>query len=245
MVGTGAQPPRHPPPRPRCLAGQRLAALTSASRRGPELVRVGGVTDTQRILRPSARSTGSPTSSSTTTPALDPIAATYFGFAGYDDQLPDLTPDGFAAREQLARDALATMQAVRPVDEREQAAKDSFVERLTVTLDQYDASDTAVAGQRDHERAALRAQRLRPDADRRPRSTGTTSPPGSPAPPQALDGYRRRCRQRPTRATSRPSASCRPSSSRSRAGPATTAPSVRASSTTWSHAADVDDALAG
>ena len=26
--------------------------------------------------------------------ALDPIAATYFGIPGHDDELPDLTPDG-------------------------------------------------------------------------------------------------------------------------------------------------------
>ena len=70
--------------------------------------------------------------------ALEPIAATYFGYAGYDDKLPDLSPDGFGAREQLAKDALIAMEAVTPVDDREQAAKESFVERLTVTLAQYD-----------------------------------------------------------------------------------------------------------
>jgi len=69
--------------------------------------------------------------------SLEPIAATYFGFQGYDDRLPDLTPDGFAEREELARRALAAMQAVSPIDQREHAAKDSFVERLRVTLDQY------------------------------------------------------------------------------------------------------------
>jgi uncharacterized protein (DUF885 family) len=69
--------------------------------------------------------------------ALEPIAATYFGFAGHDDKLPDLTPDGFAEREALGRDALTAMQAASASDEREQAAKDSFVERLSVTLEQY------------------------------------------------------------------------------------------------------------
>ena len=37
--------------------------------------------------------------------ALDPLTATFAGIAGHDDVLPDLSPDGFGAREalQLAR----------------------------------------------------------------------------------------------------------------------------------------------
>jgi uncharacterized protein (DUF885 family) len=70
---------------------------------------------------------------------LDPLAATYFGIRGHDDQLADLSPDGFAAREDLARRALAAMLEARPVDAREQTARDAFVERVAVTIDQYDA----------------------------------------------------------------------------------------------------------
>jgi uncharacterized protein (DUF885 family) len=71
--------------------------------------------------------------------ALDPLAATYFGIPGYDDQLPDLSPDGFDARESLARRALSAMLEARPAHEREQVARDAFVERLNVTIDQYAA----------------------------------------------------------------------------------------------------------
>ena len=36
--------------------------------------------------------------------ALDPVMATYAGIAGHDHRLPDLSPDGFAAREELDRE---------------------------------------------------------------------------------------------------------------------------------------------
>jgi uncharacterized protein (DUF885 family) len=70
---------------------------------------------------------------------LDPLAATYFGIPGHDDRLPDLSPDGYDAREALARRALAAVLEAKPVDAREQVARDAFVERLNVAIDQYDA----------------------------------------------------------------------------------------------------------
>ena len=45
--------------------------------------------------------------------ALEPLMATYLGIAGYEDKLPDLTPDGSGAREQLTRDALAARTSAR------------------------------------------------------------------------------------------------------------------------------------
>jgi uncharacterized protein (DUF885 family) len=51
--------------------------------------------------------------------ALDPITATYIGVAGHDHELPDLSPDGFAAREELTRSAYAAVRDATPVDERE------------------------------------------------------------------------------------------------------------------------------
>lgn len=70
---------------------------------------------------------------------LDPLTATYVGIAGYDDQLADLSPAGYEQRETLTRRALEQMRKADPSDDRERAAKDSFLERLTVTLDQYAA----------------------------------------------------------------------------------------------------------
>jgi uncharacterized protein (DUF885 family) len=68
---------------------------------------------------------------------LDPLAATYFGIAGHDDRLTDLSPDGFEARRDLRARALRDMRATEPTDAREAAAKASFVERQSVALEQY------------------------------------------------------------------------------------------------------------
>ncbi|NUR08698.1 MAG: DUF885 domain-containing protein [Nocardioidaceae bacterium] len=71
--------------------------------------------------------------------ALDPIAATYFGIPGREHLLTDLSPDGFAERERLTRAALAAARAATPADEREQVAQESFLERLGLEVEMYDA----------------------------------------------------------------------------------------------------------
>jgi uncharacterized protein (DUF885 family) len=71
--------------------------------------------------------------------ALDPIMATYLGIAGHEDRLTDFSPDGYAAREALTRNALADATAAVPSDEREQVAKDAFLERLGLEAEMYDA----------------------------------------------------------------------------------------------------------
>jgi uncharacterized protein (DUF885 family) len=73
--------------------------------------------------------------------ALDPETATYLGIGEYDDRVSDLTPDGFAAREEVIRQARADVEALQPVDAREQAARDAFLERLGVQLDRYAAKN--------------------------------------------------------------------------------------------------------
>jgi uncharacterized protein (DUF885 family) len=71
--------------------------------------------------------------------ALDPIAATFCGIAGYDDRLPDLSPDGHAAREALTARARADVEAATPVDEREAVARDAFLERLGLEVERTEA----------------------------------------------------------------------------------------------------------
>jgi len=71
--------------------------------------------------------------------ALDPITATFIGVDGHDDRLGDLTPDGFAAREQLTRTALAEVTAATSVDEREAVARESFLERIGLEVELIDA----------------------------------------------------------------------------------------------------------
>jgi len=87
--------------------------------------------------------------------AIDPIMATYAGIAGHDDQLPDLSPDGFAARESLTRTALADVEATAPSDDRETVARDAFLERLNLEVETVAAgksrSQVSVIGSGLHE----------------------------------------------------------------------------------------------
>ncbi|MET7394641.1 DUF885 domain-containing protein [Dactylosporangium sp. NPDC005572] len=72
---------------------------------------------------------------------LDPIGATFVGAAGYDDQLTDLSPDGFAALADLDRRTLAALDAETPADESERVAKEAMQERLGLALERYEAGD--------------------------------------------------------------------------------------------------------
>ena len=74
--------------------------------------------------------------------ALDPITATFIGVDGHDDRLGDLSPDGFTAREELTRTALAAATAATPVDEREAVARDSFLERIGLQVELMDAGQS-------------------------------------------------------------------------------------------------------
>lgn len=67
--------------------------------------------------------------------ALDPLTATYLGVAGHDAELPNLSPDGMQAVEELNRVAYADVAAIKPVDEREQVAKDAFLERVGLDIE--------------------------------------------------------------------------------------------------------------
>lgn len=71
--------------------------------------------------------------------ALDPLAATGMGVAGHEHEMTDLSPDGYAARAELTRRALAAARAATPTDEREQVAKDAFLERLGLQAEMDDA----------------------------------------------------------------------------------------------------------
>ncbi|QYJ04371.1 DUF885 domain-containing protein [Nocardioides panacisoli] len=86
--------------------------------------------------------------------ALDPLSATFAGIPGHDHELPDLSPDGHAAREQLQRDALADVSALTPTDDREAVARDAFRERVGLEVEMVDAgvvrSEVSVIGSAAH-----------------------------------------------------------------------------------------------
>ncbi|BCJ38427.1 hypothetical protein Athai_59300 [Actinocatenispora thailandica] len=72
---------------------------------------------------------------------LDPAGATEAGVVGHDDEMPDLTPDGYAARAELNRRVLAELAGVEPADERERAAKAAMQERLGLEVEIADAGE--------------------------------------------------------------------------------------------------------
>ncbi|MEU4196214.1 DUF885 domain-containing protein [Kribbella sp. NPDC026611] len=70
---------------------------------------------------------------------LLPIEATYLGISGHDHELPDYTPDGYAAAAELTRRSVAGAQAIEPGSPREEVAKDAFLERLGLELERFEA----------------------------------------------------------------------------------------------------------
>ncbi|TCB98868.1 DUF885 domain-containing protein [Micromonospora zingiberis] len=73
--------------------------------------------------------------------ALSPTGATYVGIAGYDDQLDDLSPDGYAAQAELTRRTLADLDATEPDTEAERTAREAMQERLGLDLARYEAGE--------------------------------------------------------------------------------------------------------
>jgi len=73
---------------------------------------------------------------------LSPTGATYIGISGHDDKLDDFSPEGFAAMADLARRALAQLDAAEPENERERVAQEAMQERLGLELAQYEAGET-------------------------------------------------------------------------------------------------------
>jgi uncharacterized protein (DUF885 family) len=71
--------------------------------------------------------------------ALDPVAATYIGVADHDAELTDYSPDGCAARADVARAALARIAGIEPADARQRLAKAVFTERVGLQVELYDA----------------------------------------------------------------------------------------------------------
>jgi uncharacterized protein (DUF885 family) len=74
--------------------------------------------------------------------ALDPVLATHAGIAGRDDEMPDLSADGFAARAELDRSTLTALEAAEAPGLREQVARAAMRERLGLAVERYDAGDT-------------------------------------------------------------------------------------------------------
>ncbi|MFB9238586.1 DUF885 domain-containing protein [Plantactinospora siamensis] len=70
---------------------------------------------------------------------LSPTGATYVGIDGYDDQLDDMSPAGFAGRAELTQRTLAALDSTEPDSEHERVAWESMRERLGLQQAMYDA----------------------------------------------------------------------------------------------------------
>ncbi|MBQ0923202.1 DUF885 domain-containing protein [Saccharopolyspora endophytica] len=70
--------------------------------------------------------------------ALDPIASTYLGLPGGEEQLTDYSPDGHRARAELAARSLAEVRQAEPADEAERIAKAVFTERIGLDLELHE-----------------------------------------------------------------------------------------------------------
>ena len=90
-------------------------------------------------VRSCEKQTRSPSSTSWTWPPRTRSRRRTPGSRGHEAELPDFTPDGYAQREELLRSARAAMAAATPSDEREQVAKDSFLERADTSLAMHEA----------------------------------------------------------------------------------------------------------
>ena len=121
--------------------------------------------------------------------ALDPIIATYLGISGHDHQLTDLSPDGFAAREEFAEAAFTAVDSATPVDAREAVARDAFIERVGLQIELADAgysrSDFSVISSGLHHLRSIFD--LMPTATEEDWSNISSRMAGVPA---ALQGYR-------------------------------------------------------
>ncbi len=74
---------------------------------------------------------------------LNPTGATFVGIPGHDDELDDLSPEGFEAQAELTRRTIAELDVIEPETESEQVAKDAMLERLGLELARHDAGYTA------------------------------------------------------------------------------------------------------
>ena len=70
--------------------------------------------------------------------ALSPIEATYLGVPGHDEELDDLSPEGYAAASRVRRAALAELDGVEPVDDVDRVTVAALRERLGLAEEMRD-----------------------------------------------------------------------------------------------------------
>src|SRR5215468_6992205 len=69
--------------------------------------------------------------------ALDPSFATFVGITGHDAELPDLSPDGHAARSALRLRTLTALADAAPADATDRVTIAAATERLGIAEEIY------------------------------------------------------------------------------------------------------------
>ena len=68
---------------------------------------------------------------------LDPVTATEIGLPGYADKLPDYSPDGAAALDELQARTLRQLSGLEAVNAQDEITRNAMVERLSVDRELY------------------------------------------------------------------------------------------------------------
>ncbi len=77
----------------------------------------------------------------TRTAELNPLLATSAGIAGYDDQMTDLSPQGFADRATASRNVLAELDHATPADDVDRVTVAAMRERIGVELELHEHAE--------------------------------------------------------------------------------------------------------
>ncbi len=121
--------------------------------------------------------------------AGDPVYATFAGLSGHDHELTDYSPAGHAARADLARRTLQSLDGAAPADDVDRVTVAAMRERLRLVVDQHEAGlDLA-----DLNNIACPVQALREVFDIAPAGTARAWEAIAErlaGIPVALDGYR-------------------------------------------------------
>ncbi|MGZ4602485.1 MAG: DUF885 domain-containing protein [Kineosporiaceae bacterium] len=70
--------------------------------------------------------------------AADPVFATFAGIPGHDHRLTDVSPAGHEARARLARDTLAALDGLVPLDQTDAVTTAALRERLGLVLERHE-----------------------------------------------------------------------------------------------------------
>ncbi|HVN13133.1 MAG TPA: DUF885 domain-containing protein [Kineosporiaceae bacterium] len=70
--------------------------------------------------------------------AADPVFATFTGLSGHDHRLTDVSPAGHAERARLARDTLAALEGLVPVDQTDAVTAAALRERLGLVIERHE-----------------------------------------------------------------------------------------------------------